>query len=135
VVARLHAHIANQRRDFHHKTARRLVTDNGLIAIEDLNVRGLAGGPLGKHVHDAGWSQFIRILSDKASSAGRQLILVNPAGTTQDCSRCGTCVPKCLSDRWHECDRCGLSLDRDENAARNVLQRALIKRPGWGLQA
>jgi putative transposase len=132
VVARLHAHIANQRRDFHHKTARRLVTAHGLIAIEDLNVCGLARSPLGKHVHDAGWSQFIRILSDKASSAGRQLIVVNPAGTTQNCSRCGTCVPKCLSERWHECDQCGLSLDRDENAARNVLQRALVQTARMG---
>jgi putative transposase len=98
-------------------------------------VRGLAAGPLAKHVHDTGWGQFIRILSDKASSAGRHLIAVNPAGTTQNCSRCGTCVSKGLSDRWHDCGHCGLSLDRDENAARNILQLALIQRPGWGLQA
>jgi putative transposase len=128
----LHAHIATQRHDFHHKTAHRLVTDYGPIAIEDLNVGGLAGGPLAKHVYDAGWGQFIRKLADKASSAGRQMIAVNPAGTTQNCSRCGTCVSKGLGDRWHSCHRCGLSLGRDENAARNVLQRALIEMARMG---
>jgi putative transposase len=128
----LHAHIANQRRDFHHKTAHRLVSDYGLIVIEDLNVCGLAAGPLAKHVHDAAWGQFIRILVDKASSAGRQVIAVNPVGTTQNCSRCGTCVSKGLGDRWHKCHQCGLSLGRDENAARNVLQRALIETARMG---
>ena len=134
-VARLHAHIANQRRDFHHKVARALVRQYGLIAVEDLNVDGLAAGILAKSVRDAGWSQFLRILADKASSAGRTVVAVNPAGTTQTCSGCGLHAPKTLTDRWHRCPDCGLSLGRDENAARNVLQRALISRPGWGLQA
>jgi putative transposase len=134
-VARLHAHIANQRRDFHHQLADALVADHGLIAVEDLNTRGLAGSMLAKPVHDAGWSQFLRILADKASNAGRVLIAVNPAGTTQGCSACGALVPKTLAERWHDCPACGLSLGRDHNAARNILHRALIERPGWGLQA
>jgi putative transposase len=133
-VARVHIHVANQRRDFHHKSAVALVRDYGLIAVEDLNVKGLAGSMLAKSVHDAGWSQFISILSDKAEEAGRTLVKVNPAGTTQACSSCGAHVPKKLSDRWHR-RPCGLSISRDMNAALNILRRALIGRLGWSLQA
>jgi putative transposase len=133
-VARVHLHVANQRRDFHHKTTHALVQQYGLIAVEDLNIKGLAGSMLAKSVHDAGWSQFISILSDKAEQAGRTLVKVNPAGTTQDCSSCGAHVPKKLSDRWHRCP-CGLSISRDMNAALNILRRALIGRLGWSLQA
>ena len=134
-VARLYAHVRNQRRDFHHKTARTVVEHYGLIGVEDLNVKGLAGSMLAKSVHDAGWSQFISILSSKAACAGRTVAKVNPAGTTQVCSACGTVVPKALAERWHSCPACGLSLGRDLNAARNILHRALIERPGWGRQA
>ena len=133
-VARVHSHVANQRRDFHHKTAHTLVHGYGLIAVEDLNVKGLVGSMLAKSVHDAGWSQFISILSCKAEEAGRTLVKVNPAGTTQDCSACGRHVPKTLSERWHSCV-CGLSISRDLNAARNILQRALAQGLGWSLQA
>jgi putative transposase len=80
------------------------------------------------------WSQFISILSCKAEEAGRTLVKVNPAGTTQDCSACGGHVPKTLSERWHSC-ACGLSIGRDLNAARNILQRALAQGLGWSLQA
>ena len=134
-LARIHAHIADQRRDFHHQTARALVERYGLIAVEDLNVKGTAGSMLAKAVHDAGWSQFLAILSTKAADAGRIVMSVNPAGTTQACSSCGEVVPKTLAERWHDCTACGLSLGRDHNAARNILHRALIERPGWGHQA
>jgi putative transposase len=97
-VARVHIHVANQRRDFHHKSALALVREYGLIAVEDLNVKGLAGSMLAKSVHDAGWSQFVSILSDKAECAGRTLVKVNPAGTTQRCSACGEHVPKTLRE-------------------------------------
>jgi putative transposase len=132
-VARLHVHVQNQRRDFHHRTARSLVDRHGLIAVEDLNVRGLAGSMLAKAVHDAGWSQFLRLLSDKAACAGRTLVRVNPAGTTQRCSGCGEHVPKTLAERWHACPACGLNLGRDHNAAQNVLH--LARGLGWSLQA
>jgi putative transposase len=135
VTARQHMHVANQRRDFHHKTARALVDAFGLIAIEDLNIKGLASSMLAKSVRDAGWNQFLRILTDKASIAGRFVVAVNPAGTTQECSGCGIRVAKGLCERWHLCPACGCSLDRDVNAARNILQRALNQRPGLGLQA
>jgi len=134
-LARIHGHVANQRRDFQHKTAHALVVAFGLIAFENLNIKGLAVGILAKSVHDAGWSQFLRILVDKASSAGRLVVAVDPAGTTQNCSGCGIRVAKQLGDRWHDCPECGLSLGRDENAARNILRRGLTEWPGWGHQA
>jgi putative transposase len=133
-LAWVHVHVANQRRDFQRKTAHRLVRKYGLIAIEDLNIKGLAGSMLAKSVHDAGWGQFISILSDKAGWAGRRLVKVNPAGTTQDCSSCGEHVPKKLSERWHSC-ACGLSISRDVNAALNILRLALAQGLGWSLQA
>jgi putative transposase len=132
-LARVQSHIGSQRRDFHHKNALAVVRHYGLIAVEDLNVQGLAGSMLAKSVHDAGWGQFISILSDKAECAGRMLVKVNPAGTTQCCSACGEHVPKTLAERMHDCPACGLVLGRDLNAARNVLR--LAQGPGWGLQA
>jgi putative transposase len=134
-LQKANAHVRQQRGDFHHKTARALVQDYGLIAVEDLNTRGLAGGMLAKSVHDAGWGEFLDKLAYKAESAGRVLVRVNPAGTTQDCSACGVRVPKGLADRWHLCPACGLSLDRDHNAALGILHRALIQTPGWGVAA
>ena len=131
--ARVHVHVANQRRDFHHKSALALVRDYGLIAVEDLNVKGLAGSMLAKSVHDAGWSQFVSILSCKAEEAGRTLVKVNPGGTTQRCSACGEHVPKTLAQRVHDCPACGLVLGRDLNAAVNVLH--LAQGLGWSLQA
>jgi putative transposase len=131
-LARAHLHVANQRRDFHHKTAHALVMEYGLIGVEELNIMGLAGSMLAKSVHDAGWGQFVSILSDKAAEAGRVLVKVNPAGTTQGCSSCGAHVPKKLSDRWHSC-ACGLSISRDVNAALNILRLAIGL--GWSLQA
>jgi putative transposase len=132
-VAQVHAHVRNQRRDLHHKTARALVGQDGLIAVEDLHVTGLAGSMLAKSVHDAGWGQFLSILSTKAAEAGRTVLRVNPAGTTQVCSACGVLVPKTLAERWHDCPACGLHLGRDHHAARNILR--LAQRLGWSLQA
>lgn len=123
-VGRASEHIANQRLDFHRKTAKALVERFDLIAHEDLNVRGLASGMLAKSVHDVGWAQFISILHSKAEEAGVHVIAVDPRGTTQDCSTCGRTVPKDLRERVHRCE-CGLVLGRDHNAALNVLARGL----------
>jgi len=123
-LASLHDKIARVRRDFHHKTALDLVQRFDSIAVEDLNVKGLAAGMLAKQVHDAGWGQFISILADKAESAGREIIKVDPRGTSQDCSGCGAAVRKMLRVRVHACPECGLVLDRDHNAAINVAIRA-----------
>lgn len=115
--------VARQRKDFHFKTSKSLLEKYDAIAHEDLNVKGLAKTRLAKSVLDAGWSQFISILTTKAASAGLLVIAVDPRGTTQNCSSCGERVPKKLSDRWHSCS-CGCSLSRDHNAALNVKKLA-----------
>jgi len=136
LLAKAHAHVANVRKDFHHKTARDLVRRYDRIAIEDLNVKGLARGMLAKAVHDAGWGQFVAILTEKAEEAARVLVRVDPSGTSQECSGCGEVVRKGLSERVHRCPRCGLVLDRDTNASRNIKDRAFgpVTRPGRGLR-
>jgi putative transposase len=125
LLQKAHAHVANQRNDFTHKAARTLVDRFGLIAVEDLNIKGLAGSMLARSIHDAGWGMLLARLDDKAESAGRQIVRVNPNGTTQRCSGCQTVVLKTLSQRWHDCPACGLSLSRDENAAREILRLGL----------
>ena len=122
-VAKLHHHIGNQRRDFHHKTARKLVTQYGFITHEDLNVKGLSRGMLAKSVNDAGWGNFLSILRFNAECAGVEVVGVNPAYTTQACHSCG-CIPAkkvLLKDRVYHCDSCGLVMDRDINASLNIL--------------
>jgi len=120
LLQKAHAHVANQRADFHHQTARTLVNTYGVIAVEDLNVKGLASGMLARSVNDAGWSAFINKLTTKAEEAGRLLVKVNPRGTSQACL-CGASVPKTLSQRWHECVHCGLSAPRDHVSAQLIL--------------
>lgn len=122
-LQRAHTHVRNQRLDFQHKLSRQLVNEYGVIAVEDLNVKGLAGGMLAKSVHDAGWSMFVAMLVYKAEDAGRRVVKVNPRGTSQTCM-CGAHVPKTLADRWHDCPACGLSLGRDHASAQIILSRA-----------
>lgn len=123
LLAKKHAHVANVRRDFQHKTARAIVQKYDRIAVEDLNAKGLARGMLAKAVNDAGWSQFVGFLTSKAEDAGRELVRVDPNGTSQECSACGERVPKALGVRVHRCP-CGYTADRDVNAARNIHDRA-----------
>lgn len=123
-VAKLHRKIANQRKDFHHKLARRLVNAYGTIVHEDLNTAGLARSRLSKSVLDAGWSSFISILSAKAASAGRRVVAVRPHGTSQICPECGSIQKKELSERVHACE-CGCVLDRDVAAAKVILALGL----------
>ena len=122
-VAKTHLKVANQRKDFHYKTAIWLLNQSQVIAHENLNIRGLAKSMLAKSVTDAGWGQFLQILNTKAASAGCLVVGVNPRGTSLECSDCGVTVPKVLADRWHTC-QCGASYDRDHNAARNIKHRA-----------
>ena len=91
-----HAHVQRQRADYQHKASRSIVAKYGFIAVEDLNVKGLAASALAKSVHDAGWSSFIDKLAYKAESAGRVLLKVDPRGTSQMCL-CGASVPNALS--------------------------------------
>ena len=121
VVARVHERIRFKRHDFAHQLARKLVDQFGLIAIEDLTINGMVHNHcLAKSIHDAAWSQFRQSLSYKAAEAGRTLVAVNPAYTSQNCSRCGHRLRKALSQRRHCCPCCGLDIDRDHNAARNI---------------
>lgn len=125
LLQKIHARIFRLRNEFQHRHSFDLVRDFGTIIIEDLNVKGLAAGMLSKSVHDAGWSSFLAKLSCKAANAGRQLIAVNPAGTSQTCI-CGASVRKLLSNREHVCIQCGLIASRDVVSAQVILQRARI---------
>jgi putative transposase len=78
-----------------------------------------------KSIMDVAWNQFVSMTSSKAEEAGRIVILVNPRNTSKMCSHCGFLVEKKLSERVHTCPHCGLVMDRDKNAALNILQRGL----------
>jgi putative transposase len=120
LLAKAHQKVRRQRQDFHHKTALALVRTNDTIYHEDLQVRNMVKNHhLAKSISDAGWAQFLSILSFKAACAGRSVVAVTPAFTSQRCSGCGVIVSKGLSVRWHACPDCGTSLHRDHNAARN----------------
>ena len=121
LLGKQHQTVKRQRADFHHKTALALLKDYDTIYLEDLRVANMVRNHhLAKSISDAGWAQFRAILEAKAACAGRRVVAVPPAYTSQDCSGCGARVPKSLSVRTHVCTSCGLVLDRDENAARNI---------------
>jgi putative transposase len=153
LIGKAHRKIANQRRDFHHKQSRKLVNRYQVIVFEDLHIANLvkrpkvkqddetgqylpngaaAKGGLNTSILDAGWGMFVAMCSSKAAGAGRTLLKVSPHFTSQVCSSCGTVRKKTLEERWHSCD-CGAELDRDVNAAKNILvlgqQRLGGKRP------
>jgi len=130
LLKRTHQTVQRQRRDFHHKTALALLRQYDTIYLEDLQVRNMVRNRyLAKSISDAGWAAFRAILTSKAAYAGKWVIAVHPAFTSQDCSgvlpdgsRCTQRVAKSLSVRTHVCPCCGLVLDRDENAAHNILR-------------
>ncbi len=139
--AKAHRKIANQRRDFHHKQAKKLVQEHQTLVFEELAITTLskrakpkqdedgtylpngaaAKSGLNKSILDAGWGQFQQIVASKAAYAGRTVLKVNPRYTSQVCSQCGTVRKKDLDERWHSCE-CGCELDRDTNAAINILR-------------
>jgi putative transposase len=101
------------------------------IAVEDLEVRQMMeSAHNGKNIADSAWYKFLHMLTYKAERAGRWVMKVEPRGTTDKCSKCGEMVEKPLWVRTHKCPKCGLELDRDLNAARNILQDGL-KKIGW----
>jgi putative transposase len=124
-LQRQHERIANQRKDYVNKLAYGLVRRYDRIVLEDLRIGNMVQNRhLSKSILDAGWGYLKTHLMHKAEEAGREVILVDPAYTSQECSRCGTRFENItLKDRWVRCD-CGLSLDRDHNAALNILHRA-----------
>lgn len=131
ILQRQHERIANRRKDCLNKLALQLVTDYDRIAVENLNVRGMSRNHhLSKSILDSGWSYFRQRLDDKAVEAGRLVVGVNPAYTSKTCSGCGMIFEGLtLSDRWVNC-ACGVSLDRDINAAHNILRAGQAR---WGL--
>jgi putative transposase len=140
-VAKAHRKIANQRRDFHHKQAKKLVAEHQTIVFEELEITNVsrrakskqdangnylpngaaAKSGLNKSILDAGWGQFQQIVAHKAACAGRTVLKVSPRYTSQVCSSCGMIRKKTLDERWHSCE-CGCELDRDTNAAINILR-------------
>ncbi|MEH1926358.1 RNA-guided endonuclease InsQ/TnpB family protein [Nostoc sp.] len=122
-LSKQHKKVADTRKDFHFKTANTLLKKYDVIAVEKLNIKGLAKSRLAKSVNDAGWGQFISILAVKAENAGLKVVAINPNGTSQECSSCGQKVTKPLSERTHNCPNCEVSLCRDLNAAINIKNR------------
>ena len=142
-LSRLYRKVRNRRKDFLHKQSRKLVNENAVLVFEDLGVSNMtkrprpvqdkngkyllngaaAKGGLNKSILDAGWSAFVALCTSKAEEAGCTVVKVAPKDTSQVCSSCGGKVKKDLSVRWHSCPHCGCELDRDHNAAINILTR------------
>jgi putative transposase len=125
-VRHIHHRIKNRRADFAHQESRKLVNAYQVIVVEELSVANMVKHhSLAKSISDAAWSQLVQWVAYKAEDAGRLLVRVDPAYTSQDCSGCGQRVPKDLSVRVHDCPHCALVMDRDLNAALNILARGL----------
>ena len=153
-VGKAHRKVRNQRADFLHKQSRKLVNTYGLIVFEELQPAnmskrakpkqdengkylpngGSAKSGLNKSIVDAGWSQFVQFCTYKAEDAGREVVQVNPRYTSQVCSGCGTVKQKELSERWHRCE-CGTELDRDHNAALNILRLGRSQQSAMAVEA
>ena len=134
-VETLHYKIANQRRDFWHRVTHRMTEECALIAVEDVSPRFmLSNRHLALSASDASWNLFRSMLDYKAARAGSIVVAVDAQYTSQACSSCGTVKKKRLSDRWHSCT-CGIELDRDVNAAVNVLNKARCGPTGRNVDA
>ncbi len=128
-VAKVHRKIQRQRDDFIHKISSSLVENHDLIVFEDLNIAGMVKNHhLAKSIMDAAWTELVQFTAYRAESAGKVVVLVNPRGTSKTCSRCDWVKENLkLSDRMFRCDRCGLEIDRDLNAAINIRNRGIAK--------
>jgi putative transposase len=125
-LAKAHLKVQRQREDFARKQAKALITSSDLIAFEDLQIRNLVKNRhLAKSIHDAGWGKFLTWVKAYGAMHDIPVIAVPPKWTTADCSACGIRVHKSLSVRTHICPSCGVVLDRDHNAALNILHHAL----------
>lgn len=129
-VAIAYEKVANTRADFLHKATTSLINSYSLIAMEKLASQEMAEQNFGKSINDAGWGMFANMLRYKAESAGCQVVFVNPKNTTQECSRCHEIVKKDITIRVHDCPFCNLNMDRDLNAAHNILIRATAGHAG-----
>lgn len=145
LIGKAHRKIARQRRDFLHKQSRKLVKRYQVMVFEAIQTANLtrkpkpkqdkngqylpngasAKGGLHTSILDVGWGMFVQMCTVKAAEAGRCIVQVDPKLTSQVCSNCGTVHKKDLSERWHRCE-CGAELDRDVNAAKNILARGIL---------
>jgi len=125
-VAERHAELKRVRRDFLHKLSNYYATEYDLVAVEDLDTKGLVELP-GNSRNRAGaaWGTFLRMLEYKCEREGTHLVAVDPKGTTKECASCGVKTDKPLWVREHSCPACGFEADRDANAAWNILSRGL----------
>jgi putative transposase len=129
---------ANRRRNFAHQESRKLVNQYQFLAFEHLDIRDMqvnGNKTISRGIADVAWGQFVQFTTYKAANAGRLVVLVDPRGTTQMCSGCHAIVPKDLSVRVHDCPHCGLKLNRDHNAALNILARGLASMGTQSLEA
>lgn len=128
LLARQHERVANQRKDYAHKVSRTLVNRYDTIVFEELNIQRMKKTHhLAKSIADSGWNGLVQCVAYKAESAGRRIVLVDPYFTSRICSGCSEIVKKPLTERIHRCPHCGTTLDRDVNAARNILARARLQ--------
>jgi putative transposase len=126
LLAKAWRKVRRQRDDFAHKTSNKLAREYGTIVFEDLNIRRMIkNNSLASAIMDSCWYKLRQFTAYKAERRGGRVMLVNPAGTSQKCSGCGEIVQNPLSQRVHTCPTCGLTLDRDLNAARNILASGL----------
>jgi putative transposase len=124
-LGRKHLKVSRQRKDFAIKTALYVVKSSDFVAYEDLQVRNMVKNhKLAKSISDAAWSQFAQWLQYFGKVYGKTVVAIAPQYTSQDCSSCGNRVQKSLSVRTHVCI-CGTVLDRDHNAALNILAKGL----------
>ena len=127
-VARRQADLKRKRRDFLHKLSAYYAREYDLVAVEDLDTRSLIELPSSSRARtDAAWGTFLRMLEQKCEREGTHFIEVSPVDTTTECSKCGVKTDKPLWVREHACPACGFETDRDANAARNILNRALTR--------
>lgn len=126
-VSHIYERLGNLRDNFAHQLSRDVVDEYGIICIEDIDIKNLIEMKpyMAKSILDASWDRFRNYVTYKAASAGRNVVRINPAYTSQECSSCGSLVPKDLSERVHNCPVCGLVMDRDLNAAKNILRLGL----------
>jgi len=129
IVARIHNKIKNKRDNFIHQQSRRIINTYDTICVEDLNINKMKEDGkfprIAKSIADVAWRDFLNKLDYKAEEAGRQVVKVNPAYTSQTCSRCYCRKKLLLSDRIFKCDDCGNELGRDLNASINILRLGL----------
>jgi putative transposase len=137
LLAKAQQQVRRARQAFHHQEARKLLQAYETIYQESLQVANpLTNHTRAKSIADAGWSGFLSILAFKAAEAGKQVVAVNPAFTSQTCSGGGALVMKGLSVRWHSCPECATSLHRDHTAALNILRRGqALRAAGQAVQA